>query len=268
MTLAQKLAGALLATTVGAALMAGVVAPYPYEQQFREAVNAAPSVQFPLGTDELGRDRFSRLLYGMRVSLLLAPAAALVAALIAGVAGAAAGYLGGAFDQVFLQATDVFLSLPWLFLFLLVRALIPLNASPLVSAIATFALLGLLGWAGPARVARVAARSLRQADFVLQAKASGRRLSRLLLVDLLPNLRPVLLAQFWLSLPVFILAEANLGLLGLGVAEPLPSWGALLRELENYQSIGSRPWMLAPAVALVMVVGCLHLVMARTEASR
>src|ERR1700732_5212403 len=198
-TIARRVAAVLLTVTVGAALMAGVVAPYSYEQQFREAVNEAPSRNFPLGTDDLGRDRFSRLLYGMRVSLLLAPAAAFVASLVAGLAGATAGYLGGRFDQVFLQATDVFLSLPWLFVFLMVRALIPLNASPMVSAIATFALLGLLGWAGPARVARVAARGLRQADFVLQAKASGRRLNRLLAVDLLPNLQPVLLAQFWLS---------------------------------------------------------------------
>ena len=81
---------------------------------------------------------------------------------------------------------------------------------------------------------------------------------------LLPNLRPMLAAQFWLSIPVFILSEANLGLLGLGISEPLPSWGALLRELENYTAVLQNPWMLAPAVLLVAVVSCLQLLL-RTE---
>jgi ABC-type dipeptide/oligopeptide/nickel transport system permease subunit len=80
----------------------------------------------------------------------------------------------------------------------------------------------------------------------------------------MPNLRPILLAQFWISVPVFILSEANLGLLGLGVSEPLPSWGVLLRELENYTAVLQNPWMLAPVALLVVVVGCLQVVL-RTE---
>jgi ABC-type dipeptide/oligopeptide/nickel transport system permease subunit len=81
---------------------------------------------------------------------------------------------------------------------------------------------------------------------------------------LLPNLRPILLAQFWVSVPVFIVSEANLGLLGLGVSEPMPSWGAMLRELENYTAVLHNPWMLAPAILLIVVVSSLQLVL-RTE---
>jgi peptide/nickel transport system permease protein len=102
------------------------------------------------------------------------------------------------------------------------------------------------------------------ADYLVLARASGISGVRLFWRHLLPNLRPILLAQFWISVPVFILSEANLGLLGLGVSEPLPSWGALLRELENYSAVLQNPWMLAPVVLLVVVVASLQIVL-RTE---
>jgi ABC-type dipeptide/oligopeptide/nickel transport system permease subunit len=157
--------------------------------------------------------------------------------------------------------TDLFLSLPWLFLLLTARALLPLNVAPLASVTITFSLLGLLGWASSARVVRAGAKSLRDSEFVLQARAAGCCKSRIFFVQILPNLKPVLSAQFWISVPAFILAEANLGLLGLGVAEPLPSWGNLLRDLENYSAIRSNPWLLTPLIILVMVVSCFQLIL-------
>ncbi len=265
MRLPRKAALIVLLAILAGSVFSGFVVPHSYETQFRDNLDEPPSWRFPLGTDPLGRDRLARLLYGSRLSLILALAAAAVACVIAGAGGTAAGMLGGRWERLFLGATDVFLSLPWLFLFLAVRGLIPLNAAPITSAIATFVLLGLLGWPGPARIVRAAARELRQADFVLQARAAGRPLYRVLLVDVLPNLRPVLRAQFWVSVPVFIAAEATLGLLGLGAAEPLPSWGMLLRELENYDAIAAKPWLLAPATALVGVLVCFHLVLSKEE---
>src|SRR5579871_4524488 len=113
-----------------ASVFASLIAPASYAQQFRDAPNAACSVQHPLGTDELGRDRFSRLLYGARVSLLLAPAAALLSTLIAALIGGLAGYLGGRWERLITSGIDLFLSLPWLFLLLAVRALLPLNVAP------------------------------------------------------------------------------------------------------------------------------------------
>ena len=260
----QKIALVLLALVALASLLAGWLAPSSYSEQFRDAISAPPSSRFLLGTDELGRDRFARLLYGTRVSLLLAPAAALLSTLIAALIGGTAGYIGGKWERTVTAGIDLFLALPWLFLLLAVRALLPLNTSPITSVMITFALLGCLGWATPARVIRAGTRTLVNSDFLVQARASGVSPARLFWRHLLPNLRPILLAQFWVSVPLFILSEANLGLLGLGVAEPLPSWGALLRELENYSAVLASPWMLAPAILLVAVVCCLQLVL-RTE---
>jgi len=151
----------ILATVFLASLSAGTLAPASYAKQFREEPDAAPSRQHWLGTDDLGRDRFSRVLYGTRISLLLAPAAAFLAAALAGLLGGVAGYLGGWTKRSLMAATDLVLSLPWLFLLLAVRALLPLNVEPLQSVTITFLILGCLGWAAGARVVCAGAGALR-----------------------------------------------------------------------------------------------------------
>lgn len=257
---------AFLAIVFVSSMGANYLAPDSYARQFRDIPDAAPSSQHWLGTDDLGRDRFSRLLYGTRISLLLAPAAALLATLLAALIGGAAGFAGGWVESCVLALTDLFLSLPWLFLLIMVRALLPLNVAPVVSVAITFALLGCLGWAAAARVVCADARALRDSDVVLLARATGASGLRLLWKQVLPNLRPVLLAQFWISIPVFILTEANLGILGLGVAEPLPSWGSLLRELEGFSAYSGQPWLFAPLALLILTVSSFHLVLNRQEA--
>lgn len=268
MTWGRRLALALLAAVFAASLFAEAFAPAPYAQQFRDTPNALPSARHPLGTDELGRDNLSRLLHGTRVSLVLAPLAALIATLVAALVGGFAGFRGGWWERVAMRGTDVLLSLPWLFLLLTVRALLPLNMDPVASVVVTFGLLGALGWAASARVVCAGVRSLRSSDFLLQARACGCGGARLLVRQLLPNLKPVLAAQFWISIPVFILAEANLGLLGLGVAEPLPSWGNLLRGLENQYAVVANPWRLAPLVVLVVVVSSFQVALSREESGQ
>jgi peptide/nickel transport system permease protein len=263
----RKFAWGFLLVVGLASLGAGVWAPAHYATQFRDVPNAAPSRQHLLGTDELGRDRFSRVLYGTRVSLLLAPAAALLSTLLATLVGGVAGYLGGWWERAAMTATDLFLSLPWLFLLLAVRAMLPLNVAPMVSVAVTFLLLGVLGWAASARVLCAGARGIRDCDFVLQARASGISPLRLFALHVMPNLRPVLMAQFWISIPVFILSEANLGVLGLGVTEPLPSWGSLLREMESFASFGFEAWKLAPLCLLVLGVSSFQIVLSREEVS-
>jgi peptide/nickel transport system permease protein len=255
----------LLLVIVATSMGAEILAPSGYATQFREVPNAAPSWHHWLGTDALGRDRMARTLYGTRVSLLLAPAAALLSTLLAAVIGGFAGYIGGAWQKVSMAVTDLFLSLPWLFLLITVRAMLPLNVSPTVSVVVTFALLGILGWASAARVVCAGAASMRDSDFVLLARASGISRTRLLTVHVLPNLRPVLLAQFWLSIPIFILAEANLGILGLGVTEPLPSWGSLLRELEDLAIFPGAYWRLVPLLLLIVVVTSFQFVISKQE---
>ncbi len=255
----------LLAVVVAVSMAADILAPAPYAKQFREAPNSAPTAQHPLGTDALGRDRLSRVLYGTRISLLLAPAAALLSTLLAAAIGAIAGFTGGRTQRLAMAATDLFLSLPWLFLLITVRALLPLNVSPATSVIVTFALLGMLGWAASARVVCAGAAAIRDSEWVLQARASGIHGARLLFRQVVPNLKPVLLAQFWVSIPVFILTEANLGILGLGVAEPLPSWGSLLRELNEFVGLSGEPWKFAPLLLLFLVVTSFQVLLSRNE---
>jgi ABC-type dipeptide/oligopeptide/nickel transport system permease subunit len=264
-SLGRKLACGILALVLCASAAANWLAPAGYARQYREATDAPPSRTHWLGTDELGRDRFARVLYGTRISLLLAPAAALLSTFMAALIGGLAGYLGGAWARLAMAVTDLFLSLPWLFLLITARALMPLNVSPLVSVEVTFLLLGLLGWTAAARVLCMAAGSLRSSDFVRQARAAGISGQRLFWVHVAPNLKPVLYAQFWISIPVFILSEANLGILGLGVAEPMPSWGSLLKELEGLVSVGEEPWKFVPLILLIVVVTSFQFLLSKQE---
>jgi peptide/nickel transport system permease protein len=238
------------------------IAPHGYEKQFRDFVAVNPSKDFLLGTDALGRDRFARLLYGSRLSLILAPAAAAVSVFLAALIGGIAAFAGRRWESVIMLATDLTLSLPWLFLLLTIRGAMPLDVQPGISVLITFLVLGLLGWAGPARVVRAGVKKIIASDFVFQANAMGTSRSRIFFRYVLPNVRPVLMAQFWISLPVFILSEANLGAMGLSVSEPMPSWGNLLRELESQTSALEHPflnwWLLAPIVLLVGVVSLLQ----------
>jgi peptide/nickel transport system permease protein len=252
----HPLARLLLAVIVLGTLGAGLFAPYPYDRQDRDEIASVPSRAHLLGTDALGRDRLSRLLYGGRVSLLLAPAAAIVSVGIALAVALAAAFRGGRGQRAATVTIDLVLSLPWLFLLLAIRAALPLNASPGASMAAIFGLLALLGWAAPARVLMVAVARQLGSDHVLMARATGCGAWRLAIVHVAPNLTPLAAAQFWVTAPVFILSESNLALLGLGISEPLPSWGNLLRDLENLSVLPAQPWVAAPLVLLIATLVC------------
>jgi ABC-type dipeptide/oligopeptide/nickel transport system permease subunit len=266
MNIVRFLAGGILIMVLLAAAWPRAITSVPYDQQFRDFPSAPISRQFPLGTDELGRDRLSRLLYGTRISLLTAPAAALLSTILAAIAGGLAGFLGGWWDRSAAILVDLMLALPWLFLLIIVRAALPLNVPATLSILVTFGLIGLLGWPSAARVVRAGCRELRSSDLVLQARACGIARHRVLWKHVLPNVRPVLMAQFWTAIPIYILAEANLGLLGLGVTDPLPSWGNLLRPLETAFIAPAEAW--APMVLMLLVVGCLYLTRPAEVATR
>ncbi|HEY6349700.1 MAG TPA: ABC transporter permease [Candidatus Angelobacter sp.] len=263
---ALRITAVVLLVAAGvAALGAKYIAPAGYEHQFREAPDAAPSAQHPLGTDELGRDRFARLLYGMRISFFLAPLAAAVATALAALLGGFAGYFGGWTERCLMVLVDLFLCIPWLFLLITVRAVLPLNISPEASVVVTFTLLGLLGWAASARVICAGTRDMMKSEFVWLARATGFSGFKLVRLHLLPNLRGTLLAQFWISIPVFIIAEANLGVLGLGVSEPLPSLGSLLRELQHVVTLRPEPWQFVPLIVLIVVVSSFQTLLNKHE---
>jgi peptide/nickel transport system permease protein len=248
-----------------AGVFAGWLAPHHYSDQSRENPNASPSMRFLLGTDDLGRDRFSRLVYGTRVSLLLAPAAALISIVIAVLFGGFTAYAGPVWVRLSTGAIDLLLALPTILILLTVRAMLPLNVSAWTSISITCILLGALNWPAAARVIRADMSVLLNSDFILQARAAGQSTVRIFLRQLVPNFRPVLIAQFWILVPVFILTEANLSLLGLGVTEPMPSWGNMLRDLENYSAIPERPWVLAPLIVLMVTILSLYAVLPERE---
>ena len=249
-------AASVLALVGSCALFAPLIAPYNYSRQFREAPDNPASHQFPMGTDDLGRDRFSRLVYATRVSILLAPAAALVSVLLALSISLAAA----ASERWAVHALSGFitlsLSLPWIFLFIILRATLPLNTRPFESILITFGLMGIAGWAWPARIFTASIRQISKSGWLLHSRASGIRPSRIALVYAWPHLRAIVSAQFRVLVPAYILAEASLGLLGLGVAEPLPSWGNLLAELQRPERVRENPWILAPLALLMIVMIC------------
>ncbi len=265
MTRVRKIATWYLGATFFVALSAGILAPHDYAAQFRDHIGEPPSSDFLLGTDDLGRDRFSRLLFAMRVSLVMAPAtAALTTMLVAGI-GLLSGWRGGWLGEGIMVLSDLLLSLPLLFLVITLRALLPLNVSPQLSVAALALVLAAVGWPTGARVVRAIVSNLRTSAPVLQARAYGSAVPRLFAIQILPNLRSPLAAQFWILVPAFLTAEANLGILGLGVSEPIPSLGNLLAELRDYQRIPEEPWILIPAAFLVLLLTALHVAVSGGE---
>lgn len=259
------MAALALAVMLLAGAFAGWLAPHHYAEQSRDFPNARPSRQFLLGTDDLGRDRFSRLLYGTRVSLLVAPVAALISIGLAALIGGLTAIAGPFWIRISTGFIDLLLALPTLLILLTVRAMLPLNVPVWTSIFITCVLLGALNWPSPARVIRADVSTLLESDFILQARAAGQTPFRIFLRQIVPNFRPVLIAQFWILVPVFILTEANLSLLGLGVNEPMPSWGNLLRDLENYSMIPKQPWVLAPLVVLMFTILSLYSILPERE---
>lgn len=263
-TVAALIAAAITLVSIFGPVLGG----FDHARQERNHIGEGHSALHWLGTDDLGRDRLARLLYGVRTSVLLAPAAALLSMLLAFLLGAVPGFAGGAWEQTAKSVIDLFLAVPWLFLLLIVRAMLPLNTSPQVSALITFAVLGVLGWAAAARVLMARARSLRQSDMMVLARATGSAGTRLLRKHLLPNLRPILIAQFWVTVPLFILSEANLSMLGLGVSEPMPSLGALLCEMESALSLRAEPARFLPLLTMVLLISSLQIAVSNREVIR
>lgn len=238
------------------ALFGPAFAPYSYDRQFRDAPSARPGGQFLLGTDEIGRDRFSRLLYATRISIFLAPAAAAVSILLALLVTPL--YARRMTRPVIDLFATVCLALPWISLFIILRAELPLNTGSVVSVLLTFGLMGIAGWAWPVRIFAAAINEIKHSGWMLQARASGIPGWRIAITHTWPHLRSIALAQFRVLVPAYILAEATLGLLGLGVPEPLPSWGNLLVDLVHPDLVRANPWILTPLALLIVVMICIE----------
>jgi peptide/nickel transport system permease protein len=204
-----------------------------------------------LGSDAYGRDQLSRILYGGQVSLLAGLLGATVTLLFGALIGMAAGYYGGWRDELLMRVAELFLALPWLYLLFALRAFLPLAVSPLEAFLLVVAVIGMVGWARPARLVRGVVLSVKERDFVRAARGFGAPDFYLLRRHILPETASVLLTQAAILVPQFVLAEMTLSFLGLGVPEPMSSWGNLLASLQQYSVLVSYWWMYLPAVAII-----------------
>lgn len=237
---------------------------WSYAAQDRTQTAAVTSPEHPLGTDDLGRDRAVRLaaalLLGLGGSVLASALATACSAMLGAVAAFSSAWVGAAL----LYLGDLFLTLPWIFLLMMARAALPLTTAPLRSATLTFLLLGVLGIPAFLRVHYTRVAALRGAEWLLHARAGGLRPSQLLR-HFLPHLRPLLLTQFVLYVPACIIAEANLGTLGLGISEPLASWGSLLQSMQSDLLLNNTRLLYLPIALLVLVLMILELIAFQTE---
>ncbi|HVC44710.1 MAG TPA: ABC transporter permease [Candidatus Binataceae bacterium] len=247
---AMETAGALMVLSLAmVALFAPELAPHDPVRAVAATFGdpGAPSRAFPLGTDQLGRDVLSRIIYGARISLTVGVAAMAVTMTIGVTIGLAAGFFGGAVDSILMRFTDVMLTLPAL---LLAMAFVAVLQPGLWSILIV---IGLVSWTQIARVVRAEALSLTQRDFVVAARALGAPPARLIARHVMPNAMPLIVVMAVLGTSGTLLLDAGLSFLGLGVPPPTPSWGRMIEEATTY--FRTAPWLaIYPGLAIFYAV--------------
>ncbi len=237
----------LVAVLVLGAVVAPWITPYdPYAIDLTQ-MTKAPSAAHWLGTDELGRDLLTRLVYGARISLLIGIVPALIAQIVGASVGVVSGYYGGAVDYILMRLADVVLAFPSQ---LLALAIMYTLSGGLIN---LFIALSVIGWAQTARVVRAQTLSLKHQEFVEAARSIGVSNAKIMLRHILPNCVPTIIVLLTLRIPNYILQEAALSFLGMGAQPPTPSWGLIATKGKEY--LFSAPWIgIAPGVFILITV--------------
>ena len=212
-----------------------------------------PAKMFLAGTDDYGRDQFSRILYGGQISVAVGLLATGISLFFGTLIGLLSGFYGKWIDESAMRLAELFLVLPWLYLLLAVRSFLPLHISPTATFFLLVAVIGAIGWARPARLVRGVVLSVKNRKYVLASRGFGASDFHILRRHVLPHTYGILLTQAALLVPQYVVAEVTLSFFGLGLSEPRPSWGNLLASLQHYNVMVSYWWMFAPAAALVLV---------------
>ena len=215
---------------------------------------SATGTLFLLGTDRLGRDVLSRIIYGTRISLTVGLLGIIFSFIIGITIGGLAGYFGGWVDNLSQRAIEIIRSFPELPLWMALSASLPVTWSPILIYFGITIILGMLDWTGLARAVRSKLLSLREEDFALAAQLMGAKPQRIIARHLLPSFTSHLIASATLSIPSMILGETALSFLGLGLRPPITSWGVLLTEAQNMNAVELYPWIMTPVIPVIIVV--------------
>ena len=209
---------------------------------------------FLLGTDRLGRDVLSRIIYGARISLTIGVLGVTMSFVLGIVIGGLAGYHGGWFDAVTQRIIEVLQSIPSIPLWMALAAIIPVTWSPIFVYVCITVILGLLDWTGLARAVRSKLLALREEDYVLAARLMGAGSTRIIRRHMIPGFMSHLIASATLTVPGMILGETALSFLGIGLRPPITSWGILLTEARGVNVIALYPWLMLPVVPVILVI--------------
>jgi len=209
---------------------------------------------FLLGSDRLGRDNLSRILYGTRISMSVGLVGVTISLVLGLILGGVSGYYGGTVDKVIQRLVEFLRSMPTIPLWMGLAAAIPLEWPPLYVYLIITALLSLIGWTSLAREVRGKVMAIKGEDFVVAATLDGVKESRIITRQILPSFASHIIAVTTLAIPEMILAETALSFLGIGLQPPVVSWGVLLREAQNVNTVATAPWLLWPGLAVVIAV--------------